>query len=80
MKVLRTNAQHHMPPHLPRQAFQGGPLINSKGDVVAVASRAYAPLGFTSDGVYFSVPIRSSCDRVLRCPSGEPNAPGQQQH
>ncbi|TMK88214.1 MAG: serine protease, partial [Actinobacteria bacterium] len=59
-------------------AFQGGPLINSKGDVVAVASRAYAPLGFPSDGVFFSVPVRSACDRVLRCPSGTPNAPGQQ--
>jgi S1-C subfamily serine protease len=58
-------------------AFQGGPLINSKGDVVAVASRAYAPLGFPSEGVFFSVPVRAACDRVLRCPSGEPNAPGQ---
>ena len=60
--------------------FQGGPLINSKGDVVGVASRAYAPLGFPSDGVFFSVPIRSACDQVLRCPSGTPNAPGQQGH
>ena len=59
-------------------AFQGGPLIDSKGDVVGVASRLYAPLGFPSDGVFFSVPIRSACDRVLRCPSGTPNAPGQQ--
>ena len=58
-------------------AFQGGPLINSKGDVVGVSSRAYAPLGFPSEGVFFSVPIRSACDRVLRCPSGTPNAPGQ---
>ncbi len=62
------------------QAFQGGPVINSKGDVVAVASRAYAPLGFPSDGVFFSVPIRAACDQVLRCPSGTPNAPGQQSH
>jgi S1-C subfamily serine protease len=57
--------------------LQGGPLINSKGDVVGVASRAYAPLGFASDGVFFSVPIHTACDRVLRCPSGTPNAPGQ---
>ena len=56
--------------------LQGGPLINSKGDVVGVSSRSYAPLGFPTDGVFFSVPIRSACDRVLRCPSGEPNAPG----
>ncbi|MBV8561010.1 MAG: trypsin-like peptidase domain-containing protein [Acidimicrobiia bacterium] len=61
-------------------AFQGGPIINSKGDVVAVASRAYAPFGFPSDGVFFSVPIHAACDQVLRCPSGTPNAPGQQGH
>jgi S1-C subfamily serine protease len=60
--------------------FQGGPLINSKGDVVGMASRAYAPLGFPTDGVFFSVPIRGACDQVLRCPSGTPNAPGQQGH
>jgi len=58
-------------------SFQGGPLINSKGEVVGVVSRTYAPLGFPSDGVFFSPPIRAACDRVLRCPSGTPNAPGQ---
>ena len=58
-------------------AFQGGPLLNSKGEVLGVASRAYAPLGFTTEGVYFAIPIHSACDKVLRCPSGEPNAPGQ---
>jgi len=58
-------------------SFQGGPLLNSKGEVLGVASRSYAPLGFTTEGVYFAVPIRSACDKVLRCPSGEPNAPGQ---
>ena len=35
------------------------------------------PLGFTTEGVYFAIPIHSACDKVLRCPSGEPNAPGQ---
>ena len=35
-------------------AFQGGPLINQAGQVVAVASRSYAPLGFTTDGVWFA--------------------------
>ena len=29
------------------------------------------------EGVFFAVPIHSACDKVLRCPSGEPNAPGQ---
>ena len=59
------------------QEFQGGPVVNSKGEVLGIASRSYAPLGFVSDGVFFSAPIRSACDRVLRCPSGTPNAPGQ---
>src|SRR5438552_3370426 len=44
-------------------AFQGGPLINSKGDAVGIASRAYAPLGRPSDGAFFSPRARSSCDR-----------------
>jgi S1-C subfamily serine protease len=52
------------------QAFQGGPLVNSDGEVLAVSSRSYAPLGFRSDAVWFGVPIRMACDRVLKCPSG----------
>lgn len=52
------------------QSFQGGPLLTSDGEVLAVASRAYAPLGFASDGVWFGVPIRSACEKVLNCPSG----------
>lgn len=51
-------------------AFQGGPLVNSDGKVLAVSSRAYAPLGFRTDSVWFAVPIRAACDRVLKCPSG----------
>ena len=50
------------------QGFQGGPLVNSKGELLGVASRSFSPLGFSSDGVYFSVPIRAACDKVLRCP------------
>jgi S1-C subfamily serine protease len=57
--------------------FQGGPLVNSNGEVLAVASRAYAPLGFTSAEVPFAVPIRMSCEQVLKCPNGAPNAPGE---
>ena len=55
-------------------AFQGGPLMNSKGEVLAVSSRAYAPLGFSSDGVFFGIPIRAACEKVLRCP--DDGAPG----
>jgi S1-C subfamily serine protease len=57
-------------------SFQGGPLINGQGDVVGVASRTYSPLGFTSDGVYFGVPIQSACEQVLSCPGGSPPSAG----
>jgi S1-C subfamily serine protease len=50
--------------------FQGGPLIDSQGRVVAVASRAYSPLGFAPEGVLFGVPIRNACAQVIRCPDG----------
>lgn len=49
-------------------AFQGGPLLNSSGEVVAVASRTYSPLGFAPEAVFFGVPIRTSCNEVIRCP------------
>lgn len=52
-------------------AFQGGPLLNSKGEVLAVASRAYSPLGFAPEAVFFGVPIRTSCNEVIRCPNPE---------
>lgn len=57
-------------------SFQGGPLINGQGDVVGVASRTYNPLGFTSDGVYFGVPIQAACDQILSCPGGSPPSAG----
>jgi S1-C subfamily serine protease len=59
------------------QAFQGGPLLNSQGQVVAVASRAYQPLNFTSDGVWFAPAIRRACEKVLQCPGGNLNGAGQ---
>lgn len=57
-------------------AFQGGPLVNSKGQAVGVASRAYSPLGFGSEGVFFGIPIKATCDRVLDCPGGDPSGAG----
>ena len=58
-------------------AYQGGPLVNSEGEVVAVASRGYAPLGFTTDGVYFAPVVGTSCEKVLKCPSPtEVSGPG----
>jgi S1-C subfamily serine protease len=55
-------------------AFQGGPLVNSAGEVLAVASRAYAPLGFAPEAVFFGVPIRNSCADLITCP--DVGAPG----
>jgi S1-C subfamily serine protease len=49
--------------------FQGAPLLNSNGEVVGIASRAYAPLGFSPDAVWFAPLIKSACDKVLQCPS-----------
>jgi S1-C subfamily serine protease len=51
-------------------AFQGGPLVNQAGQVVAVASRTYAPLGFSSDGVWFAPYVEAACNVVLVCPGG----------
>lgn len=52
-------------------AFQGGPVVTGQGEVIGVASRIYSPLGFRPEDVYFALPIREACDRVLQCPSGE---------
>src|SRR5437588_98998 len=41
--------------------YQGGPLLDSDGNVLGVASRTYAPLGFGTDSVWFGVPIRNAC-------------------
>jgi S1-C subfamily serine protease len=51
-------------------AFQGGPMINSSGQVVAVASRTYAPLGFSSSGIWYSPYVEAACNKVLSCPNG----------
>lgn len=51
-------------------AFQGGPMVNANGQVVAVASRGYAPLNFQTDSVWFAPAIRAACNRVLTCPGG----------
>jgi S1-C subfamily serine protease len=48
--------------------LQGAPLVNSNGEVVGIASRAYAPLGFAPDAVWFAPFIKSACDKVLQCP------------
>jgi S1-C subfamily serine protease len=70
--ISGTGLQHDAPVGA---AFQGGPLISSKGEVLALASRSYSPLGFAPEAVFFGVPIRNACAAVLRCPDGgsQPN-------
>lgn len=58
--------------------FQGSPLVNSNGEVVAVASRAYSPSGFTPEAVFFGVPIRDACAEILRCPEGDAVGAGEE--
>ena len=59
-------------------AFQGGPIVNDRGRVVAVGSRNYSPLGFASDGVWFAPPVRSACEQLLKCPQGQVTGAGTQ--
>ena len=49
--------------------FRGGPMLDSEGKLVAIASRAYAPLPFAPDAVFFGVPVREACAEVVQCPS-----------
>ena len=51
-------------------AFQGGPLVNVTGQVVAVASRTYTPLGFTPGAVWYAPYVQTACNKVLSCPGG----------
>jgi S1-C subfamily serine protease len=55
--------------------FQGGPIVDANGDVVAVASRSYAPLGFAADSVWYAPFLQAACAKVLTCPGGNFPAP-----
>lgn len=55
-------------------AWQGAPVLNQDGQVVAVASVAYQPLGFNPGQVPFAPPVDAACDRVLECDTGTPEA------
>lgn len=50
-------------------AFQGGPVVDGQGRVLAVASRSYSPLGFASSGVWYLPYVQAACNKVLTCPS-----------
>jgi S1-C subfamily serine protease len=51
-------------------AYQGGPLVDGAGQVVAVASRTYQPLGFSTDAVWYAPYLTAACNKVLVCPGG----------
>ncbi len=56
--------------------FQGAPLVNASGEVVAMSSRTYAPLGFAPDDVYFAPAIGDACIELLVCPADSGEAEG----
>lgn len=47
--------------------LQGAPLVNQRGEVLAMASTVYDPTGRASTTIYVGVPIRLACERLLRC-------------
>jgi hypothetical protein len=51
-------------------AMQGAPLVNQKGEVVAVASRVYDPGGKGTESLFIGVPVGMACEQVLRCGEG----------
>jgi hypothetical protein len=54
---------------------QGAPIVNQRGEVLAIASLTYDPSGKASDTVFIGIPVRAACERVLRCGSSN-TAPG----
>lgn len=71
--VSASGVQHDTPLGM---QFRGAPLVNASGEVVAVSSRAYAPLGFATDAVYFAPVIGDACIELLVCPDDQGEAQG----
>ena len=46
---------------------QGGPLLDPKGEVLGMLSRDYNPGGAGTDRLFFAIPVKTACERVLRC-------------
>lgn len=55
-------------------AFRGGPLVNGRGEVVAIASIGYAPLNYATGDVSFGVPVQAACERILECSGDLPGS------
>ncbi|MDZ7732794.1 MAG: penicillin-binding transpeptidase domain-containing protein [Acidimicrobiia bacterium] len=51
-------------------AFRGGPIVTGGGELLAMASLDYEPLGFNPGRVRFAVPIGAACETVLACGGG----------
>lgn len=58
--------------------FVGGPLLNSQGVVVGVASEAYNPLNIDTGEVHHAPDVQAICAQILSCADAvveEPTAP-----
>lgn len=49
--------------------YQGGPLLDSSGNLVGIASRRFAPVGFSPDTVFFGIPVSEACAETVQCPT-----------
>lgn len=49
--------------------FRGGPLLNRSGELIGIASRSFAPLGFVPETVFFGIPVREACVELVQCPA-----------
>ena len=63
--VSATAIQHDAPVG---PQFQGAPLLNGSGELMGIASRTFAPLGFPPDTVFFGIPVREACAELVQCP------------
>lgn len=55
-------------------AFRGGPVVNGRGEVVAIASIGYAPLNYATGDVTFGIPVQAACERILACNGDVPGS------
>lgn len=51
-------------------ALAGAPILNQRGEVVAVASAAYNPGGRATTTTFIGIPVSRACERVLDCGGG----------
>ena len=56
------------------KARQGGPLLNERGEVLGMTSIEFNPGGGGTDRIFFAVPMRVTCERVLSCGGGNTTA------